>query len=205
MSRDALEKERADFWATRVTNIQEVWNYLKMACEALLEGDAGTANAIAEAAGVRTPHGNLSVCYDERGAEYRVPEFCYSTPVADGDSPRKAVAAKQKAVSRGTPGVALSVRLRVAGWQKDFALGLGAAGGSSGLTDAHSVGELKTFLADAMKEAGVSAGGPSAGKELPEHRMRIIYAGKTLDDNDQLLREAGVKDKAVVQVFPRPG
>jgi hypothetical protein len=43
-----------------------------MASEVLLEGDAGTANAITEAAGIRTPHGDLSICYDERGAEYRV-------------------------------------------------------------------------------------------------------------------------------------
>lgn len=43
-----------------------------MASEVLLEGDASTANAITEAAAIRTPHGDLSICYDERGAEYRV-------------------------------------------------------------------------------------------------------------------------------------
>jgi len=40
-----------------------------MACDALLEGEAGTANAVVDAAGIRTPSGTLSICYDERGAE----------------------------------------------------------------------------------------------------------------------------------------
>lgn len=38
MSGEQLAKERSEFWATRVTGIADVWNYLKMACEALIEG-----------------------------------------------------------------------------------------------------------------------------------------------------------------------
>jgi hypothetical protein len=41
MSPEELARERADFWATRVTGIPDVWNYLKMACEALIEGARG--------------------------------------------------------------------------------------------------------------------------------------------------------------------
>lgn len=77
----------------------------------------------------------------------KVPEYCYSTPVYDADSPVKASsssASKYTASDRNAPGAPLRIKVRVAGWQKDFGLGPGAnCEASHGLTDTLSIGDLK--------------------------------------------------------------
>jgi hypothetical protein len=45
---------------------------------------------------------------------------------------------------------------------------------------------LQAFLATAMEDGGAAAGGPSALRSLPPARMRVIFAGKTLDDDGQV-------------------
>ena len=78
---------------------------------------------------------------------FKVPEYCYSTPVFDADSPVKSTSSsssKQTASNKNAPGTPLRLKVRVAGWQKDFGLGPSANCESShGLTDTHSIGDFK--------------------------------------------------------------
>lgn len=165
-----------------MTGNADAWNYLKMASEALLEGDAETANAIIEAASIRSPSGSLSLCYDERGNEYKVPDYCFSEM-----GPFVKAVKKIKQKSTGPP-VKINIKFRVPGHAKDFPI--------NNIDDTTSVGELKATLYDVM-------GKRNGTEPLPIARMRAIFAGRNLDD-DKILRDAGIKNKCVVQIFPRP-
>jgi hypothetical protein len=76
-----LERERAEFFETRVTGRPEIWAALKNVSELLREGELATAQGILEAAGVTTPTGNLiEGCYDEAGNLYRLPQTLILDP-----------------------------------------------------------------------------------------------------------------------------
>ena len=86
-----LERERSEFFETRVTGRQEIWGALKTVTELLREGELANAQGILEAAGVTTPTGSLTEgCYDEAGNLYRIPEAIILDPtnVVPGDIQR---------------------------------------------------------------------------------------------------------------------
>lgn len=58
-----------------------MWQSIRSAAEALLDGDTALANAILEATNIISPSGTLEVVYDERGHQYKVPQYCYSVPL----------------------------------------------------------------------------------------------------------------------------
>ena len=77
-----LERERAEFFETRVTGRPEIWGALKNVSELLREGELLTAQGILEAAGVTIPTGNLiDGCYDDAGNLYRLPETIILDPI----------------------------------------------------------------------------------------------------------------------------
>jgi hypothetical protein len=77
-----LERERTEFFETRVTGRPEIWGALKNVSDLLREGELITAQGILEAAGVTTPTGNLiEGCYDEAGNLYRLPETIILDPI----------------------------------------------------------------------------------------------------------------------------
>ncbi|KAK2738859.1 hypothetical protein FQN57_006873 [Myotisia sp. PD_48] len=81
-SRAHLDREREEFFDTRVTGRSEVWAALSTAITLMREGDLVTAQSIIDAAGVTVPTGDLCEgCYDENGALYRLPETIVSDPV----------------------------------------------------------------------------------------------------------------------------
>jgi hypothetical protein len=57
-----------------------MWQALKTCVEACHQGDLQLANAILEASNLSTPSGSLEVCYDERGYEYTIPNYCRLSP-----------------------------------------------------------------------------------------------------------------------------
>jgi hypothetical protein len=80
-TRARLEKERRDWWDTRVTNNVQVWQCLRAATEALQEGDLATAQTLLDVQGCTCPSGQLwSRVYDDKGAEYKVPEWLVIEP-----------------------------------------------------------------------------------------------------------------------------
>lgn len=111
---------------------------------------------------------------------YRVPEFCYSTPVAGGKGSEKGTT---PAPTLSGPSNPLTLRLRVAGYQKDFNVGEGG----EPFDDLKTVSELKAVLSKMISgEEGKKAGGPSEGKELPVNRMRLIFAGRPMNNDKQV-------------------
>ncbi|KAJ5975963.1 hypothetical protein N7481_009670 [Penicillium waksmanii] len=80
-TRADLDRERREFFETRVTGRQEVWAALSTAITLMRAGDLSTAQSIVDAAGVTVPTGDFCEgCYDEQGALYRLPQCIVSDP-----------------------------------------------------------------------------------------------------------------------------
>ncbi|KAJ5682244.1 hypothetical protein N7462_005409 [Penicillium macrosclerotiorum] len=80
-SRIELDRERREFFETRVTGRPEVWAALSTAITLMQGGDLATAQSIVDAAGVTVPTGDLCEgCYDEQGVLYRLPQCIVSDP-----------------------------------------------------------------------------------------------------------------------------
>lgn len=80
-TRADLDRERREFFETRVTGRPEVWAALVTAISLMQSGDLTTAQSIIDAAGVTVPTGDLCEgCYDEQGMLYRLPQCIVSDP-----------------------------------------------------------------------------------------------------------------------------
>jgi hypothetical protein len=88
-TRRDLDRERIDFFDTRVTGQPEIWQAIRAALEILwsggddMEHDGGlaTAQQILDAAGITVPTGDMhGGVYDEMGAYYQLPEHIVSDP-----------------------------------------------------------------------------------------------------------------------------
>ena len=76
-----MEKERQEFFDTRVTGHTEIWATLKVVVGLLADGDISTAQGILDAAAITVPTGDLkNGAYDEAGNLYQMPEFVISDP-----------------------------------------------------------------------------------------------------------------------------
>ncbi|KAL4985823.1 hypothetical protein BDW68DRAFT_164418 [Aspergillus falconensis] len=81
-TRALLDRERTEFFETRVTGRPEVWDALSAALQFMRSGDYETAQSIIDAAGVTVPTGDLCQgVYDEQGVLYRLPRCIVSDPV----------------------------------------------------------------------------------------------------------------------------
>lgn len=90
-TRSQLQRERQEFFETRVTGRAEIWAALKEVTELIRAGLLSDAQGILEAAGITLPTGKLeSGAYDERGQLYKLPENIITDPVNvsddDGDT-----------------------------------------------------------------------------------------------------------------------
>jgi hypothetical protein len=80
-TREQLDREREEYFDTRVTGRQETWSAIRMAVDAMAD-DLETAQTILDAAGITLPTGDLvEGAYDELGNYYTVPEQCLSDPL----------------------------------------------------------------------------------------------------------------------------
>ena len=80
-TRSQLERERHDFFETRVTGHPEIWATLKSVVELLADEDLTTAQSIIDAAAITVPTGDLkNGAYDEAGNLYQIPEHIISDP-----------------------------------------------------------------------------------------------------------------------------
>ena len=80
-TRTQLDRERREFFETRVTGRPEIWAALSTAIALMWTGDFPTAQSIIDAAGVTVPTGDLCQgCYDEQGVLYRLPQCIVSDP-----------------------------------------------------------------------------------------------------------------------------
>lgn len=80
-TRSQLQRERYEFFETRVTGRKEIWNGLKQVVECLREADLADAQGILDALSVTLPTGKLEDgAYDEHGNLYKIPEAVISDP-----------------------------------------------------------------------------------------------------------------------------
>ncbi|MCJ1450434.1 hypothetical protein MMC28_000765 [Mycoblastus sanguinarius] len=80
-TRPELDRERQEFFETRVTGRAEIWSTLKVVVGLLKNGDISTAQSILDAAAITVPTGDLkNGAYDEAGNLYQIPEYIISDP-----------------------------------------------------------------------------------------------------------------------------
>ena len=80
-NRSQLDRERQEFFDTRVTGRAEIWATLKVVVGLLADGDITTAQSILDAAAITVPTGDLkNGAYDEIGNLYQIPEHVISDP-----------------------------------------------------------------------------------------------------------------------------
>lgn len=80
-TRAQLDRERAEFFETRVAGRPEIWAAVSTVISLIRSGDFVTAQGIIDAAGITVPTGDLCEgCYDEQGVLYRVPQCVVSDP-----------------------------------------------------------------------------------------------------------------------------
>ena len=76
-----LDKERQEFFDTRVTGRPEIWATLKVVIGLLAEGEIQNAQGILDASAITVPTGDLmNGVYDETGNFYQMPEHIISDP-----------------------------------------------------------------------------------------------------------------------------
>ncbi|XP_073146806.1 uncharacterized protein [Henckelia pumila] len=78
ITRAQLLQMREEFWDTapHYGGRKEIWDALRAAAEA----DLALAQAIVDSAGVIVQSSDLTICYDERGAKYELPNYVLSEP-----------------------------------------------------------------------------------------------------------------------------
>ncbi|EXJ82125.1 hypothetical protein A1O1_08194 [Capronia coronata CBS 617.96] len=81
-TRTQLDRERHEFFETRVTGRPEIWDGLMHALLCLREGDLADAQGILNALAITLPTGRLEDgAYDEVGNLYTLPEAVISDPI----------------------------------------------------------------------------------------------------------------------------
>ncbi|KAK5073789.1 hypothetical protein LTR64_007073 [Lithohypha guttulata] len=81
-TRSQLQRERTDFFETRVTGRPEIWSALKEVTQLIRMHDLADAQGILDAAGITMPTGKLEDgAYDERGMLYHLPANIITDPV----------------------------------------------------------------------------------------------------------------------------
>ena len=156
-----LQAKRDVFWDTspKYEGRIEIWQALKAACES--EDDA-FAQIVIDSAGIMIPTGLLSDgCYDELGAHYNVPEFCFSKPInlskSSAITSTPEIAAESKGNDETSEAYTLKLRLST---NKDVTM-------QSPLKS--NVSTLKQRLAENEHLA-------------PDAKIRFICLGRILDD-----------------------
>ncbi|WPG99630.1 Hypothetical protein R9X50_00244800 [Acrodontium crateriforme] len=192
-SRSLLEKERADFFDTRVTGRQEVWDALRLACDVIRHGDLAEAQGILDAINVTCPHGRVASgrgskrekggLYDEYGALYEIPPWILADPTDVIEDEEKDLAGDEDDDDKYHNNEAIAVAPR-----RD----------EKGKGRAEDIGELVSLRArlsdqaiDITVEIGtkqrLSFAITALEKRIgPRKRVRLAYLGKVIDENSTL-------------------
>ncbi|KAG5175922.1 hypothetical protein JKP88DRAFT_270922 [Tribonema minus] len=191
VTQQQLVDMRQEYFATRVEGHSYVWQVIKAACEALLEGDEELANSIMEASAVICPTGVMTLCYDDSGLEYRVPKYCFRNPEDMRSTMDEARALQGHVAAVLEPGESITLKMQVAPIERKFDVGA-----SSNMT----VVQLKQALCDHIETLTGDASEKPHG--VHPFNQRIIYCGRELPDS-KTLAELNVSPDFVLQVYVR--
>ncbi|KAG9232061.1 ubiquitin domain-containing protein [Amylocarpus encephaloides] len=207
-TRADLDRERTDFFDTRVTGRPEIWQTLRAVLEILwaggdigdVDGGIGTAQQILDAADITIPTGDLSNgVYDGFGAFYTLPEFIVADPQniastpptpadevinTDGESDELDEEELVKRREEKGKGV-LSVKDMI-----HVTARLSDGGGPDLVLSVGRDDSVRLVARRLAEEASLS----------PPKSIRIAYLGKILRDNQSLIAQ-GWKDDHVVNAL----
>ena len=200
-----LTARREAFWQTQSSGRAVTWEALHVVSDALLNENAELASALLEAADVRVPNGDLSVCFDSLGALYQIPRWVYSTPSNVLSEEEAASAARLTRKEHSGAVVSLQLVLRLSPSSSTTEQDVALAARSS-----DRVRELKERLhaklasgeCDVAPDAGAGKVNVWRDRGLEPKRQRVIFRGRELDA-EQHLQEIGIEDGSVLQVFVR--
>jgi hypothetical protein len=177
----------------------------QVVAEAMLAGNIELANTLLEAADIRVPHGDLSVCYDSLGQLYQIPRFVYSTPTNTITEEEAAALAANSRRAHTGPVTDLDVTVRISpspsNQEQDVKMSL-----KSSQTVAEVKGSIHALLAsgavDQAHEPTNTKPNKWTGKGLAPSRQRLMYRGRELPEHFHM-QEAGVSAGSIVQIFVR--
>ncbi|KAI9766067.1 MAG: hypothetical protein M1840_006774 [Geoglossum simile] len=205
-TREQLNREREEYFDTRVTGRPETWSAIRMAVDAMAD-DLDTAQTILDAAGITIPTGDLiQGAYDEFGSYYTVPEHCLSDPLNMATTPEPTMSSlkipddedeeenldtdedeverrreeKGKKVVHAVEMYTVKARLSDRGGP-DVQIGLGR--------DQY----VRVLARKVQEEAGI----------LGRNKVRIAYMGKLLRENETL-HSQGWREGHVINAFVSP-
>jgi hypothetical protein len=178
LTASALAMKRQAFWEGQASGRQVIWSNLRVAAEAMIAGDVELANTVLDAADIRVPHADLSVCYDSLGTSYAIPRYAYSTPnnvVSEKEAASLAAARRKEHVG---PVVDVPVIMRISAGTVTLEQDVKLA-----LRSNQSVREVKTALhellasgtADQVADPNTPRPNRWIGKGLPPARQRIMF------------------------------
>jgi len=201
-----LNHKRQVFWEAQTSGRRIIWENLKVISEAMLAGNIELANTLLDAADIRVPHSDLSVCYDSLGQLYQVPRYAYSTPsnvITDEEAAAIANSTRKEHIG---PVVDIPVIIRIGPTSTNMEQDIKLTFKSN-----TTVKEVKLTLHEALLDGNydikpdVNNTKPNKwiGKGLAPYRQRIMYSGRELPDNNHL-QEARIEPQTFLQVFIRP-
>ncbi|KAF2120840.1 hypothetical protein BDV96DRAFT_641494 [Lophiotrema nucula] len=180
-TRSRLQKERGDWWDTRVTGEQIVWETLRSMCDLVQKGEVEEAQAILTASGCTCPSGEIwRGIFDERGVLYKMEDWVVVEPYGvveddevedelaedlsalgldDADGPEDKEVEIQDSGRGKQPDVQLNVRCRISSPPKDYLMKINKS---------EKVSHLVSCLATTP--------------ELQDKRFRLFVLGFPLND-----------------------
>jgi hypothetical protein len=201
-----LNNRRQVFWEAQTSGRRIIWENLKVISEAMLAGNIELANTLLDAADIRVPHSDLSVCYDSLGQLYQVPRYAYSTPINVITDEEAAAIANSTRKEHIGPIVDVPLVLRIgptpSNMEQDIKLTF-----KSNTTIKEVKLALHETLMDGTHDIKPDSNNTKPnkwiGKGLSPYRQRIMYCGRELPDNNHL-QEARVEPHTFLQIFIRP-
>jgi len=207
-SATSLRERREVFWSSRegAGGSAAAWGSLKLASEALLQGDVALAETVLDALEFRPARGDLSLVYAPSGTPYELPPYAWREPsnvITDTEAARRAAAARRPHAGPATP-LELPLRLSASASSAEQDVRLALRSDMTGAAVADALAEL---LASGRADQAPDAASPRVnrwserGGCAPE-RLRVLFRGRTVA-SDVCLQEAGVKSGDILQVFVR--
>jgi len=188
-----LKIMRTEFWESRVDGSPDMYIAIRSVCEAILNNDNVLAEAILEASNITTFDKTLARCFDERGHEYLIPSYCWSSQGPANLAPISVIPnieAKTELVNIKNADQPLELKVQINPGDRNFVIKANTS---------NSVAELKALICEESKIK--TEKNPSVVPAI-ETKQRIIFMGKELK-NTQYLGDIGVDGVRVIQVFLR--
>lgn len=194
ISQFQLQCMREEFWAKAQASGHntQAWDALKVACEAMANGDQELAETVLQSSGIATANGSLSVCFDHHHHKFEIPRFCWCTPVNLRDGVVDALGGKTEEGGEASP---LPIAVRVAFTEVLLKF-------DEGFTTRSTIGDLKAAVHERMREKAENVDDP-VSDPLEVSRQRMFFGGRELRDK-YTLAACGLKKNYVAQVTGKP-